>query len=83
MAHEPPAFRELPDSPAPDPAAFGLSAEDDGARTDPLVGQNMISCPHYEHDRTAQAPPIWTPPYEGTVYTGQSSCSSGTPLERP
>jgi pimeloyl-ACP methyl ester carboxylesterase len=93
VAHEPPAFRELPDSgpvlaacgdihetyqrtgfgpamakfialvsqqgpipadyadrPAPDPAAFGLPAQDDGSRTDPLVGQNMISCPNYRHD---------------------------------
>jgi pimeloyl-ACP methyl ester carboxylesterase len=93
VAHEPPAFRELPDGktvlaacvdihqtyqrsgfgpamakfiallsqqgpipadyadrPAPDPAAFGLPAEDDGSRNDPLVGQNMISCPHYKHD---------------------------------
>jgi pimeloyl-ACP methyl ester carboxylesterase len=93
VAHEPPAFRELPDHdavlaacvdihqtyqrtgfgpamakfialatqqgpipadyasrPAPDPAAFGLPAEDDGSRNDPLVGQNMISCPSYEHD---------------------------------
>ncbi|HXZ72716.1 MAG TPA: alpha/beta hydrolase, partial [Streptosporangiaceae bacterium] len=24
--------------------------EDDGSRTDPLVGQNMISGSHYEHD---------------------------------
>jgi len=93
VAHEPPAFRELPDSepalaacvdihetyqrsgfgpamakfiaivsqqgaipadyadrPAPDPATFGLPTEDDGSRNDPLVGQNMISCPRYEHD---------------------------------
>jgi pimeloyl-ACP methyl ester carboxylesterase len=93
VAHEPPAFRELPDRdpvlaacmdihqtyqrsgfgpamakfialvtqqgpippdyagrPAPDPAGFGLPAEDDGSRNDPLVGQNMISCPSYEHD---------------------------------
>jgi pimeloyl-ACP methyl ester carboxylesterase len=93
VAHEPPAFRELPDSdvmlavcadmhetyqrsgfgpamakfiavisqqgpipadyldrPAPDPAAFGLPAEDDGSRTDPLLGQNMLSCGSYEHD---------------------------------
>jgi len=93
VAHEPPAFRELPDSeqmlavcvdmhdtylrsgfgpamakfiavisvpgpipsdyldrPAPDPAAFGLPTEDDGSRNDPLVGQNMVSCAHYEHD---------------------------------
>jgi len=38
------------DQPAPDPAAFGLSADDDGSRTDPLVGQNMPSCPAYQHD---------------------------------
>ncbi len=93
VAHEPPAFRDLPDGeivlaacvdmhetyqrsgfgpamakfialvsqpgqipadyldrPAPDPAAFGLPAQDDGSRNDPLVGQNMISCSHYEHD---------------------------------
>ena len=38
------------DQPAPDPAAFGLPAEDDGSRTDPLLGLNMPSCPAYEHD---------------------------------
>jgi hypothetical protein len=27
-----------------------LPAEDDGSRTDPLLGQNMISCPRYQHD---------------------------------
>ena len=93
VAHEPPAFKNLPDSeyvlaecvdihetylrsgfgpamakfiaiamvqgpltaeyatrPAPDPASFGLPTEDDGSRSDPLVGQNMISGSHYEHD---------------------------------
>ena len=101
VAHEPPAFTNLPDSeyvlaecvdihetylrsgfgpamakfiaiamvqgpltaeyaarPAPDPASFGLPAEDDGSRGDPLVGQNMISCPGYEHDfNTLRAAP--------------------------
>jgi pimeloyl-ACP methyl ester carboxylesterase len=38
------------DQPAPNPADFGLPAEDDGTRDDPLVGQNMISCSHYRHD---------------------------------
>jgi pimeloyl-ACP methyl ester carboxylesterase len=38
------------DQPAPNPAHFGLPAEDDGSRDDPLVGQNMISCPSYRHD---------------------------------
>jgi pimeloyl-ACP methyl ester carboxylesterase len=36
--------------PAPDPAMFGLPVEDDGNRTDPLLGQNMPSGPHYEPD---------------------------------
>jgi pimeloyl-ACP methyl ester carboxylesterase len=39
--------------PAPDPAAFGLPAGDDGSRDDPLVGQNMISCTHYQPDFAA------------------------------
>ncbi len=38
------------DQPAPDPAAFGLPAEDDGSRNDPLVGQNIVSCNSYRHD---------------------------------
>ncbi len=36
--------------PAPDPAMFGLPTQDDGTRTDPLLGQNIISCTHYEPD---------------------------------
>jgi pimeloyl-ACP methyl ester carboxylesterase len=35
---------------APNPAVFGLPAEDDGSRDDPLVGQNIITCTHYRHD---------------------------------
>jgi pimeloyl-ACP methyl ester carboxylesterase len=38
------------DQPAPSPANFGLPTEDDGSRGDPLVGQNMRSCPFYRHD---------------------------------
>jgi pimeloyl-ACP methyl ester carboxylesterase len=38
------------DQPAPDPAAFGLPAEDDGSRNDPLLGHNMPSCVAYRHD---------------------------------
>jgi pimeloyl-ACP methyl ester carboxylesterase len=38
------------DRPAPDPAAFGLPAGDDGTRSDPLLGQNLMSCTHHEHD---------------------------------
>jgi pimeloyl-ACP methyl ester carboxylesterase len=37
--------------PAPDPAMFGLpSVPDDGTRTDPMLGINMITCTHYDPD---------------------------------
>ncbi|PSK97686.1 pimeloyl-ACP methyl ester carboxylesterase [Murinocardiopsis flavida] len=36
--------------PAPDPAEFGLPAEDDGSRDDPMIGQNMLSCIHFQPD---------------------------------
>ncbi|MEV7414954.1 alpha/beta hydrolase [Streptomyces sp. NPDC089919] len=39
--------------PAPDPAAFGLPAEDDGTRGDPLLGQNMRGCTGYRPDAEA------------------------------
>jgi len=38
------------DQPPPNPADFGLPTEDDGARDDPLVGQNIVSLAHYEPD---------------------------------
>ncbi|HEX5824937.1 MAG TPA: alpha/beta hydrolase, partial [Candidatus Limnocylindrales bacterium] len=38
------------DQPAPDPAMFGLPTDDDGSRNDPLVGQNIITCTHYQPD---------------------------------
>jgi pimeloyl-ACP methyl ester carboxylesterase len=49
-SYQGPVPADYADRPAPDPAAFGLPAEDDGSRDDPLVGQNMPSCPEYEHD---------------------------------
>lgn len=45
----PPDYLERP---APDPAAFGMSAEDDGDRTNPLM-RNMPSCNEYEVDVAA------------------------------
>jgi pimeloyl-ACP methyl ester carboxylesterase len=40
--------------PAPDPAMFGMSADDDGTRTDPLM-RNMPDCITYEPDVQALA----------------------------
>ena len=36
--------------PAPDPAMFGMPTDDDGSRTDVLLGQNIIGTTHYEPD---------------------------------
>jgi pimeloyl-ACP methyl ester carboxylesterase len=50
VSHEgalPPGFAGQP---APDPATFGLPARDDGSRNDPLVGHNIVSSLHYQHD---------------------------------
>jgi pimeloyl-ACP methyl ester carboxylesterase len=38
------------DRPAPDPADFGLPAGDDGSRDDVLLGQNLMTCTHYQPD---------------------------------
>ncbi len=48
--HDGPLPAGYADQPGPDPALFGLPAEDDGSRDNPLVGQNMITCTHHRHD---------------------------------
>jgi pimeloyl-ACP methyl ester carboxylesterase len=45
-----PVPADFADTVNPDPATFGLPAEDDGSRDDALLGQNLISCTHYELD---------------------------------
>jgi pimeloyl-ACP methyl ester carboxylesterase len=50
VSHQGPVPADWADQPTPDPAAFGLPTEDDGSRDDVLLGQNMISCTHHEHD---------------------------------
>jgi pimeloyl-ACP methyl ester carboxylesterase len=55
VSHRGPLTAEVAGQPAPDPASFGLPATDDGSRTDPLLGQNILSCTHYEPDFDALA----------------------------
>jgi pimeloyl-ACP methyl ester carboxylesterase len=50
VSHKGPITPEYVEQPAPDPAMFGLPSEDDGSRDDVLLGQNLISCTHYEPD---------------------------------
>jgi pimeloyl-ACP methyl ester carboxylesterase len=51
--HQGPFTAEIAGQPAPDPAMFGLPTDDDSSRTDPMLGQNMITCTHYEPDLDA------------------------------
>lgn len=53
VGHTGPIPAGFADQSAPDPAGFGLPTEDDGTRNDPLVGQNIVSCTHYQHDFAA------------------------------
>lgn len=49
-SHQGPFTREFAERPVPAPETLGMPAVDDGTRTDPLLGQNMISCTHYQPD---------------------------------
>jgi pimeloyl-ACP methyl ester carboxylesterase len=48
--HRGPFPDDFASQPAPDPAMFGMPTEDDGSRTDVLLGQNIIGTTHYEPD---------------------------------
>jgi pimeloyl-ACP methyl ester carboxylesterase len=48
VSHKGPFGPDDAHQPPPDPAMFGLPSEDDGNRSDPLLGQNLISCTHFE-----------------------------------
>ncbi|HSJ36555.1 MAG TPA: alpha/beta hydrolase [Acidimicrobiia bacterium] len=50
IGHKGPITDDVVAQPAPDPALFGMPAEDDGNRTDVLFGQNLITCTHFEPD---------------------------------
>jgi pimeloyl-ACP methyl ester carboxylesterase len=50
VQHTGPVPKDWAARPAPDPAMFGLPTEDDGTRTDPLMGQNMVTCTGYVPD---------------------------------
>jgi pimeloyl-ACP methyl ester carboxylesterase len=50
VSHQGPFDPAYAGQPAPDPAMFGLPADDDGNRSDPLLGQNIVSSTHFEPD---------------------------------
>jgi pimeloyl-ACP methyl ester carboxylesterase len=53
VSHAGPIPPGFPGQPAPDPAAFGLPARDDGSRDDPLLGLHMTACTGHQHDFSA------------------------------
>jgi pimeloyl-ACP methyl ester carboxylesterase len=50
VSHSGPFTADVVNQPAPDPQMFGMPAEDDGTRTDPLLGPAMPAIPSYEPD---------------------------------
>ncbi len=51
VSHRGPFPDSFAEQPAPDPAMFGMPAEDDGSRTDGLLGSNnIVNTTHYEPD---------------------------------
>lgn len=50
VSHQGPMTMEFASQPGPDPTMFGMPADDDGNRTDALLGQNIVSCTHFEPD---------------------------------
>ncbi len=50
VSHKGPMTLEFAQQPAPDPAMFGMPADDDGTRTDALLGQNILTSTAYEPD---------------------------------
>jgi pimeloyl-ACP methyl ester carboxylesterase len=50
VSHSGPFTAEVASQPAPDPTTFGMPTEDDGSRTDPMLGESIITITHYEPD---------------------------------
>jgi pimeloyl-ACP methyl ester carboxylesterase len=49
-SHRGPFPDDIASQPAPDPAMFGMPTDDDGSRTDVMLGQTLIGTTHYEPD---------------------------------
>src|SRR3954454_2412055 len=45
-----PVPADIASQPTPDPATFGMSAEDDGRRDDLMLGSNVVTVTHYRPD---------------------------------
>jgi pimeloyl-ACP methyl ester carboxylesterase len=50
VSHRGPFTADIASQPAPDPAMFGMPTEDDGSRSDPMLGVSIVTITHYEPD---------------------------------
>jgi pimeloyl-ACP methyl ester carboxylesterase len=50
VSHRGPFTADIASQPAPDPAMFGMPTEDDGSRSDPMLGVSIVTNTHYEPD---------------------------------
>ena len=50
VMHSGPFTAEVAAQPGPDPQQFGMPAEDDGDRSDPMLGKTILTIPAYEPD---------------------------------
>ena len=53
VSHRGPMDADFASQPGPDPAVFGMPTADNGDRSDPLLGQNILSCTSFEPDFAA------------------------------
>jgi pimeloyl-ACP methyl ester carboxylesterase len=53
VSHRGPFTAEVVAQPAPDPAMYGMPADDDGNRNDPMLGWGLLTVPTYEPDYDA------------------------------
>lgn len=80
VMHAGPLPPEYLDQPAPEPAAFGLSREDDGSRDDPLLSRNL-AMPAFEPDIAAvRASPVRIVPAIGVEGDGTMARRGGQAL---
>ncbi len=80
-AHQGEFGDDVADQPFPDPAAYGLPTEDDGARDDVMLHQNLVSCTHHEHDVAAlRAAPTRIVLAVGEESGGEMAARSGRAL---
>jgi pimeloyl-ACP methyl ester carboxylesterase len=83
VSHEGPIPDGYADQPAPDPAMFGLPGGDDGSRNDTLLGHNIRTCTHYQHDFAAlQAAPTRIVVGVGTTSAQQLAGRSGAAVAK-